>query len=90
MAPLWLRGLRGKKSTPSIWLGGTGEFIAVSKQEQERQEHKNRCGKQISQRYVPELSRVECIVITAEIMVVWIQNIISSSFNSARKMGGIS
>jgi hypothetical protein len=37
VAPLWLGGLRGKKSTPSAWLGGTGEFIAVVKQEQERE-----------------------------------------------------
>jgi hypothetical protein len=41
VAPLRLGGLRGKKSTPSIWLGGTGEFVAVGKQEQELQEHKN-------------------------------------------------
>jgi hypothetical protein len=41
VAPLRLGGLRGKKSTPSVWLGGTGEFFAVGKQEQERQEHKN-------------------------------------------------
>jgi hypothetical protein len=41
VAPLRLGGLRGKKSTPSVWLGGTGEFIAVGKQEQELQEHKN-------------------------------------------------
>ena len=63
VAPLQLRGLRGKKSTPSIWLGGTSEFFVVGKQEQERQEHRNRCGKKIRQRYVPELSRVEWIVI---------------------------
>jgi hypothetical protein len=63
VAPLRLGGLRGKKSTPSVWLGGTGEFFAVGKQEQERQEHRNRCGKRIRQRYVPELSRVEWIVI---------------------------
>ena len=31
MAPLRLGGLRGKKSTPSIWLGGTGELVAVGK-----------------------------------------------------------
>jgi len=33
-----------KKSTPSVWLGGTGELIAVGKQEQEqeRQERKIR------------------------------------------------
>ena len=41
MAPLRLGGLRGKKSTPSVWLGGTGELIEVGKQEQERQEQAN-------------------------------------------------
>jgi hypothetical protein len=33
VAPLRLGGLRGKKSTPRVWLGGTGEFIAVGKRE---------------------------------------------------------
>jgi hypothetical protein len=37
VAPLRLGGLRGKKSTPSVWLGGTGELFAVGKQELERQ-----------------------------------------------------
>jgi hypothetical protein len=41
VAPLRLGGLRGKESTPSVWLGGTGESSLVGKQEQERQEHKN-------------------------------------------------
>jgi hypothetical protein len=36
VAPLRLGGLRGKKSTPSVWLGGTGELIEVGKQEQEQ------------------------------------------------------
>ena len=27
VAPLRLGGLRGKKSTPSVWLGGTGELL---------------------------------------------------------------
>ena len=67
MAPLRLGGLRGKKSTPSVWLGGTGEFIAVGEkeqeQEQERLERQNHCCKQIRPRYVPEMSRVECTVI---------------------------
>ena len=35
MAPLWLTGLRGKQSTPSDWLGGTGELSAVGKQERQ-------------------------------------------------------
>jgi hypothetical protein len=33
VAPLRLGGLRGKKSTPSVWLGGTGEHSAVGKRE---------------------------------------------------------
>jgi hypothetical protein len=41
VAPLRLGGLRGKESTPSVWLGGTGESSTVGKQEQELQEHKN-------------------------------------------------
>jgi hypothetical protein len=35
VAPLRLGGLRGKKSTPSVWLGGTGGFFAVGKQEEQ-------------------------------------------------------
>jgi hypothetical protein len=33
VAPLRLGGLRGKQSTPSDWLGGTGELSAVGEQE---------------------------------------------------------
>ena len=33
VAPLWLRGLRGKQSTPSIWLGGTVVVSTVGKRE---------------------------------------------------------
>jgi hypothetical protein len=60
VAPLRLGGLRGKKSTPSVWLGGTGELVAVGKQEQEQErlEHRNHRCKQIRPRYVPETSRV--------------------------------
>jgi hypothetical protein len=49
VAPLRLGGLRGKKSTPSVWLGGTGELIEVGKQERERQEHRSHCGKRRAQ-----------------------------------------
>ena len=49
VAPLWLRGLRGKKSTPSIWMVGTGENSAVGKRERQgawdfdsRREHHTR------------------------------------------------
>jgi hypothetical protein len=33
VAPLQLGGLRGKQSTPSDWLGGTGEVSMVGEQE---------------------------------------------------------
>jgi hypothetical protein len=33
VAPLRLGGLRGKQSTPSVWLGGTGEPVVVGKRE---------------------------------------------------------
>jgi hypothetical protein len=33
VAPLRLGGLRGKQSTPSDWLGGTGELSAVGERE---------------------------------------------------------
>jgi hypothetical protein len=35
VAPLRLGGLRGKKSTPSVWLGGTGVVSTVGKQDWE-------------------------------------------------------
>jgi hypothetical protein len=58
VAPLRLGGLRGKKSTPSVWLGGTGELVEVGKQEQlgagaawsrERLERRNHCGNKSGQ-----------------------------------------
>jgi hypothetical protein len=42
VAPLRLGGLRGKQSTPSVWLGGTGELLAVG--ERERQGERTRHG----------------------------------------------
>jgi hypothetical protein len=33
VAPLRLGGRRGKQSTPSVWLGGTGEPSVVGKRE---------------------------------------------------------
>jgi len=30
---LWLGGLRGKQSTPSDWLGGTGEVSTIDERE---------------------------------------------------------
>jgi hypothetical protein len=35
VAPLRLGGLRGKQSTPSVWLGGTGEPFAVGERERQ-------------------------------------------------------
>jgi hypothetical protein len=35
VAPLRLGGLRGKQSTPSDWLGGTGEVSTVGEQERQ-------------------------------------------------------
>jgi hypothetical protein len=35
VAPLRLGGLRGKQSTPSDWLGGTGEVSTVGGQERQ-------------------------------------------------------
>jgi hypothetical protein len=35
VAPLRLGGLRGKQSTPSDWLGGTGEVATVGEQERQ-------------------------------------------------------
>jgi hypothetical protein len=38
VAPLRLGGLRGKQSTPSVWLGGTGVVSTVGEQERAEQE----------------------------------------------------
>ena len=43
VAPLRFGGLRGKKSTPSVSLGGTGELVAVGK-EREQWEHQGARG----------------------------------------------
>jgi len=46
----------GKKSTPSDWLGGTGEFVAVDKQEQEQErlERRNHCCNKSGQGMFPK------------------------------------
>jgi hypothetical protein len=36
VAPLRLGGLRGKQSTPSVWLGGTGVVSTVGERERHR------------------------------------------------------
>jgi hypothetical protein len=60
VAPLRLGGLRGKKSTPSVWLGGTGEFIAVGKQEQEQRGAQEFIAAAARQRYGFVLDRIGC------------------------------
>jgi hypothetical protein len=35
VAPLRLGGLRGKQSTPSVWLGGTGVVSTVGERERD-------------------------------------------------------
>jgi hypothetical protein len=46
VAPLRLGGLRGKQSTPSDWLGGTGEVSTVGERERHgaRGRHHSRQG----------------------------------------------
>jgi hypothetical protein len=64
VAPLRLGGLRGKKSTPSVWLGGTGEFIAVGEQEQRGVGTARSSGRPLEQayrqRYAPWLIHRMC------------------------------
>jgi hypothetical protein len=45
VAPLWLGGLRGKQSTPSVWLGGTGVVSTVGRQERHGGRDINRGGR---------------------------------------------
>jgi hypothetical protein len=60
VAPLWLGGLRGKKSTPSDWLGGTGEVSTVDERERHgAREHHSRQAKR--QRYARLFGRIGCI-----------------------------
>jgi hypothetical protein len=61
VAPLRLGGRRGKQSTPRV---GWEVPVSVPRlASRKRQEHRSRGGKRIRPRYVPELSRVVCIVI---------------------------
>jgi hypothetical protein len=69
VAPLRLGGLRGKKSTPSVWLGGTGELVTVGKQEQERQERGSHLRPAMRQRYVVSC-RVACIKLTLRFKLI--------------------
>jgi hypothetical protein len=50
VAPLRLGGIRGKQSTPSDWLGGTGEVSTVGEREWHRARDVIR-GRALRQRY---------------------------------------
>jgi hypothetical protein len=61
VAPLWLRGLKGKQSTPSIWLGGTGVVSMVG--EKERNGARMSSRRAIRQRYgLLYFGRIVCIM----------------------------
>jgi hypothetical protein len=70
VAPLRLGGLRGKKSTPSVWLGGTGELLRSASRSSLEQEQlgEGAAGasepllQQVRPRYVTETNRAECMV----------------------------
>jgi hypothetical protein len=65
VAPLRLGGLRGKQSTPSVWLGGTGEFSVVGERERqgERTRHRARDVSEAGEwlRLNCKFSRLECM-----------------------------
>jgi hypothetical protein len=50
VAPLRLGGLRGKQSTPSDWLGGTGEVSTVGEQERHGAREAARASSEASER----------------------------------------
>jgi hypothetical protein len=61
VAPLRLGGLRGKQSTPSDWLGGTGEGSTVGKWEQQGARDINRGANNIRGRHKETGTLVYCI-----------------------------
>ena len=67
VAPLRLGGIRGKQSTPSVWLGGTGVVSTVSKQEWHGvgvpQSARTSSRRALRKRYAHVFSRVDCLVI---------------------------
>jgi hypothetical protein len=71
VAPLRLGGLRGKQSTPSDWLGGTGERSTVGKQKRHGvREAARSAGRHPRQAKGNGMnftsSRVECMVMAGE------------------------
>jgi hypothetical protein len=67
VAPLQLGGLRGKQSTPSDWLGGTGVVSMVGERERHGKEwhgvrsHHSR--RELRQRYDLYFCRLECVTV---------------------------
>jgi hypothetical protein len=68
VAPLRLRGLRGKQSTPSDWLGGTGEVSTVASRSGE--ERGTSFEADVRQWYGPLFGSVECILFTSAIITI--------------------
>jgi hypothetical protein len=64
VAPLRLGGLRGKQSTPSDWLGGTGEGSTVGKQERQGARDINRGVMPVLILYLKRCSRLRIVVFT--------------------------
>jgi hypothetical protein len=72
VAPLRLGGLRGKQSTPSDWLGGTGVVSTVGEQlgavhgrSRRRHRAQGRPSKRATrQRYDLCFGRIECVMIS--------------------------
>jgi hypothetical protein len=51
VAPLRLGWLRGKESTPSVWLGGTGESSMVGTEKERHGVHGQHSGTALRLRY---------------------------------------
>jgi hypothetical protein len=51
VAPLRLGGLREKESTPSVWLGGTGESSTVGTEKERYGAHGQHSGTELRLRY---------------------------------------
>jgi hypothetical protein len=74
VAPLRLGGLRGKQSTPSDWLGGTGELSTVGKQKRhgarEAARSAGRRPRQAKGNGMILIGEVECIFIFGNFNVI--------------------
>jgi hypothetical protein len=61
VAPLRLGGLRGKKSTPSVWLGGTGEFLRSASRSRSGTERADNVWSRKKGNGMLFLRRIDCI-----------------------------